>query len=203
MLRKLFTAALLLAVTATANATPMKINGFVDFFAVGGITLDETGAITQIDYFFNSVAYLEANLKTGKTNDFFTEMEAGDTVTTTSPLVIAAIEAVNLETPEGEAPIGVNLWSVGGFSFDATEVSYNETKDGFTGLAILGTLSHEGFADTVARYFISAQSLTLGVNNGGFSATLTSPAPISEPGTLAIFGLALVGFAASRKKKSA
>lgn len=207
MLKKLFIAAILLANTVTANATPISINGLVDFFSVGTVTVDEMGSITQIDYAFTNVAYLEDTVKNGKNNDFFGEMSSGDLVTVQSPLVISTIEAISVANEALEEDDELNsleLWTVGGFSFAATEIIHNETENGFTGLSMLGMLSHEGHKDTLAQYFISATDLTIdGITTKAFSATVTSPAPISEPGTLAIFGLALVGFAASRKKKSA
>jgi len=206
MLKKLFIASLMLAVSATANATLISINGLAGFASNGDITVDEMGEITEISYDNILVFSINPTVESGKSNDFYPHMTFLQHVETETPLFTADVEAVSILNEalgEEDALNSVHLWSVGGFSFAATEITHNGTKDGVTGLVMLGMLSHEGYEDTLAQYFISAQGLSVGVNNGAFSATVTSPAPISEPGTLAIFGLALVGFAASRKKKSA
>jgi hypothetical protein len=207
MLKKLFAAALLLAFTATANATPMK--GIDGKFSIGGFattTLSEDNTITEVAF---TLAFAG-----GASGDFLGYIPTGSDVVTldpsdyTNPLTITK----NLVDGTFETTFG---FTVGGFTFVADEVISNTTSvnsgslvtnlDG--NLHLRGTLSGNGFADTYTQLLFSTQSLNSdGTAFSGFSLSVTSPAPsvVSEPGTLAIFGLALVGFAAaSRKKKSA
>lgn len=221
MLKKLFAAVLLLAITATANATLMRgINGQFDMFINANVNFNVDGSISEL--YFNNLLLAATPAKTIKNsviNDFFIPFEfepflAALTITK-NPLIMANIAADVAADAADVAAGGVatrtSLWSFLGFEFFITEVASNKTDGDTTGLTIIGTLTHDNYEDTKSEYFISGQYLDVGLTNSkGFSATVTSPAPpspppppveVSAPGTLALFGLALVGFAASRRQK--
>jgi hypothetical protein len=196
MLKKLFAASLLLILSATLNATPIKtgINGAFDVLGQGPITTDENGIITSVG--FNL-------LITGATNDDdYRDYWVSSQVITTlqNPLVLSL-------------SLDQLIFSFSGFYFILREIRSNiSTLDLPSGLfssnlVLIGDISHDDFITTSSQFHFSTQALVKDSTNQnkGFSITVTSPAPspISEPGTLAIFGLVLIGFAASRKKTSA
>jgi len=203
MLKKLFAAALLLAFTATANATPLiGINGEFDIAAGGHLTLNADGSVSEIEFVKLDVSFfISETITSGLDNDFHGRLTTDENMDiAANPLILDGFVANSL------------LWSVAGFDFFISDVISNQTIDNTTGITIIGTLKHEDFLDTESQYFISGQGLNVGENTGrGFSATVTSPAPpvvgpnppveVSAPGTLAVFGLALIGFAASRRQK--
>jgi len=209
MLKKLFAAALLLAFTAMANATPLVgINGMFDISITGDLFLNHDGTIAEIDFTNMEVGsapnatFYDRNTELDLNNDFFGPVvdEAAIQISTTT-LNITSFANDSL------------LWSIAGFDFFISEITDNLTFGNTTGLTIIGTLKKVGFEDTRSEYFISAQSLVGGRDNlsRSFSGTVTSPAPpvvlpeppreVSAPGTLAVFGLALIAFAASRRQK--
>ncbi|MBU2895045.1 PEP-CTERM sorting domain-containing protein [Colwellia sp. D2M02] len=190
MLRNLFAAVLLLTLAATAKATPIKsgIDGSFDIFSVADITLNADGEVTLINFIFANIALVD------QAGDYAPYLTAGDAVALdTNPISINNI-------------IGLQLWNVNGFSFIATAIGANETVGATTGLYIIGDVVHDDFITTSTEFFLSSQNLTVdGTKQSALSASITSPAPVavSEPGSLAILALGLIGFAASRKKKSA
>jgi hypothetical protein len=201
MLKKLFATALLLAFTVTANATPIKsgITGQFGMTGEGTIEVNDKGEFISI--FFD---FLDAG--TPKADDFSGKWKRNDAVSIESPLNIAnALDKLDNNKE-------VKIFELAGFEFILTGLRGNTgNKLGnvySTNLFLLGMLSHDDYITTEAEFHFSSQGLSLNpINNKSqaFSVSVTSPAPVdvSEPGTLAIFGLALVGFAATRKKKSA
>jgi len=196
MLKKLFIAALLLVLTSTANATLIEVESGIDgTFDLGGfatITTADTGQITEIVF---------DNLYTANPNDdddysglfsMFTFAE------TPNPLVLSNI-------------VNAVVFKVAGFTFTVTSILDNSFSiDGglvSANLFLIGDMMHESFITTSSQLHFSTQGLILGgeTTNKSFSMTVTSPAPeaVPEPGALAIFALALVGFAVNRKRKSA
>lgn len=200
MLRSLFAAVLLLALTTTANATPIKpgINGEFEMFVGANVTLDNEGLISEILFSQILVGFsVSDTIANGQSNDFFGLVAPFSMVTLTSganPLIVNSFVA------------GSSFWSVGGFEFFIDEITANATVGIASGIKIIGTLTHDDYKNTTSEFFISGQNLNTGVNlNKTLSASVTSPAPVavSEPGTLAILALGLMGFAARRKQKSA
>lgn len=189
MLKKLFAAGLLLLITATANAAPITgINGSFDVFGIGQTTLNANGEIAQVDFSLNSTLF--PVLATGDYLDYFT---SDSIFSVKNPLILSNI-------------VGIELWTVEGFSFTGTSIRQNSTQGASTGLYIIGNVTHADFIATETEWFFSTQGLTNNsVNVKSFSSTVTSPAPVvtvAEPTSLAIFALGLMGFAARRKRKS-
>lgn len=188
MLKKLFIASLLLVLTITANATPIKtgISGEFDIFATADITLNAAGEVTLVNF-------LSANVALTQPGDNFASYLSGGQalILDASPVDISTI-------------IGLQLWNINGFEFTATEVRLNQTAGLYTNLSIIGEVAHDDFLTTSTEFLLSFQNLTVdGSKRSAFSGTITSPAPavVPEPGTLAMLSLGLIGFTASRKKK--
>ncbi len=212
MLKKLCAAVLLLAITATANANPISplsgINGMFDISLTGDLLINNDGTIAEIDFNTMEVGsapnntFYDASTTQFLSNDFFGPLEEDDTITIGAGTLNTSLFVTD-----------TLLWSIAGYEFYISEITDNHTSNNITGLTIIGTLKKSGFDDTRSQYFISGQTLHAGIDNTSrsFSATVTSPAPpviseeppveVSAPGTLALFGLALVGFAASRRQK--
>jgi hypothetical protein len=82
----------------------------------------------------------------------------------------------------------VNIWNLGGFSFDLNSVdSYTESLGNLL-LTGSGTVSAGGFDDTTMVWTISG-------NNFTFAA-----ATVPEPSVIALFGLGLLGLGLARRK---
>jgi hypothetical protein len=84
----------------------------------------------------------------------------------------------------------VNIWNLGGFTFDLNSVtSYMEFPSN-SGLWLtgVGTVSAAGFADTSMGWTISGNKFT-------FAA-----ATVPEPSVIALFGLGLLGLGLARRK---
>jgi hypothetical protein len=190
MLKKLFTAALFILATSTA-ANAAFIDGTFGVSGVASTTLNASGEIVSIDF---GSAPLNAVIPT---LNYATEFGgAFSSFTIQNPLNIATVLTTS------------PVWSVAGFTFDATSIVENATNGSGTSLTIIGDVSHNDYDTTESQLFFSSQGLTIGGTTAStFSFTVSSPVPpafgVSEPGTLAIFGLGLMGFAVSRKKKSA
>jgi hypothetical protein len=84
----------------------------------------------------------------------------------------------------------VNIWNLGGFTFDLDSVtSYMEfPSDSGLYLTGVGTVSAAGFADTSMGWTIQGNKFT-------FAA-----ATVPEPSVIALFGLGLLGLGLARRK---
>jgi len=94
------------------------------------------------------------------------------------------------------------LWTVGGFSFDLETVVVGPTGPGVDlALSGTGTLMRAGYDNTTYNWAYSGNSIgggTLQVFSSASAPPLTS---VPEPGSLALLGLGLVGFAVTGYKR--
>ncbi|WP_022940379.1 PEP-CTERM sorting domain-containing protein [Psychromonas hadalis] len=181
VLLKLVAAATLLVASTSTFATPAleEITGKLDFFGAAEATLNNNkDAVTSLNFIAG-----------------FTFLAAGD------------YQALNVLTPvtfnniTSFAPLVLQgpLWAVGGFTFDLESITLNQADTTFIRLAGSGTLKGVGYADTAGTWTFSADDST-GIENGKFTFSASA---VPAPATIALLGLALVGFGAARRKKQA
>jgi len=101
-------------------------------------------------------------------------------------------------TPGSFAPV-TPLWAVGGFTFDLATVTIEAQTPGFLSLSGTGTLMNAGYDDTAYEWTYSSNPL--GNTSFEFFSAASSPTPVPEPGSLALLGLGLVGFAVTGYKR--
>ncbi|MGD9948355.1 MAG: PEP-CTERM sorting domain-containing protein [Desulfobulbus sp.] len=154
---------------------------------VGSISMTGTAVIvdsgTKID-FLNFVGSVDANkamvgLTTG---DFATYVTDGD-LADMNDFVFSPFTANN------------PLWAVDGFSFSMTTLEILPSSPGYLALHGTGTVSGNGFEDTIGSWDFSNQ-----VNESRFtwSAATTS---VPEPTTMLLFGAGLLGVAGIVRRK--
>jgi hypothetical protein len=188
MLKKLFTAALFILATSTANAG--FIDGEINVAGFATATVSASGAIESLSLTTATV---------GSVTDDYSSVLAAITPFVSTFDLVNPLDLTN-------SIVGLDLFTIEGFTFNGVSVDINHTIGATTSITIIGNVSHTGFDTTESQLFFSSQGLTAGTTTTGsaYSLQITSPTPtVSEPGTLAIFGLGLMGFAVSRKKKSA
>ncbi len=101
------------------------------------------------------------------------------------------------------APFGgvTPLWIVGGFSFDLLTVATGPTGAGVDlSLFGTGTLMHANYYDTAYNWSYSGNAVGGGTLQV-FSSASAPTTSVPEPGSLALLGLGLVGFAATGYKR--
>ncbi len=92
------------------------------------------------------------------------------------------------------------LWTIGGFSFDLETVEVGPTGTNLPlTLSGTGTLMNASYDNTLYNWAYSG-------NGNNINSTLTfsafsAPTPVPEPGSLALLGLGLVGFAVTGYKR--
>ncbi|VAX00039.1 hypothetical protein MNBD_GAMMA19-406, partial [hydrothermal vent metagenome] len=92
------------------------------------------------------------------------------------------------------------LWTIAGFSFDLETVTEGPTGPGVDlALSGTGTLMRAGYDNTTYNWAYSGNAIagTLQV----FSSASAPTTSVPEPGSLALLGLGLVGFAVTGYKR--
>ena len=178
---KLVASATLLAASASSFATPM-IEGQIAF---SGLALAEYNQQkTKLENVsFNSVSVLAT------TGDF----------SSVAPGSVAQFNDIKISDSNVQATGGAEFWSVGDFTFTLTNIVYNKAeKNGVLNDFIAnGILKANGYSDTAGMMKFSSNQF--GLPNQFIFAASAVPAPA----TVALLGLALVGFGVARRKKQA
>jgi len=161
----LFTSAALLFVSSVASAVP--IDGSIKFFGVADTTTS-AGVVTKVEF--------TSQLVGTSSGDF----------SVVAPLTAVAFNDLD---PVGPTPA---LWSVGGFTFDLTNVITNTVVGNGVVVSGSGMVSGNGYDATVFSWLYTAQE----GNNQTFSAS-----SIPAPAGTALLGLTLLAFGLSRRNK--
>ncbi|MCF6336323.1 MAG: PEP-CTERM sorting domain-containing protein [Gammaproteobacteria bacterium] len=94
------------------------------------------------------------------------------------------------------------LWTIGGFSFDLETIVVGPTGPGVDlALSGTGTLMRAGYDNTAYNWAYSGNSIGGGTLQVFSSASAPTPTQVPEPGSLALLGLGLVGFAVTGYKR--
>jgi len=172
-------ASLVLLFTAS-TASAVQIDGMINFIGGGVVNADSSGTAVQTVEFSTTNVNDDAFLQTG---DF-----AGLEGTAAS---FSDFDVTNA--------LPTTLWSVGGFTFNITDVLVNTIVPGnffnTTTLEGTGIISAAGFEDTAAQWVITA--------NGTDTRVSFSSTAIPAPAGAALLGLSLLGFAFARRNKKA
>ena len=162
-------AASLLALSLSTGASAALIDGSLAYSTLTG------GSAWSFDHGANTIT-----VGTGEV-DFVSGDLAG-------PIALGdTIAALPTFTYDAFVP-SVNIWNLGGFSFDLDSVtSYTQNPNNLY-LTGMGTVSSAGFTDTSMGWTISGNQFT-------FAA-----ATVPEPSVIALFGLGLLGLGLARRK---
>lgn len=125
-----------------------------------------------------------------RTGDFTSFTIPGDNVAMSAPWVF---------TPS--API-VNLWTVGGFTFDLTSSMVVSQGAQFLNITAIGTLSGNGYDSTPAMWSFTASKADGGMSDTfGFTST-TSAIPESSTCALLGIGVLALGLVTWRRRRT-
>jgi len=196
IIRKLLTAAVLAtgiaALSGPAFAGPLPLMGSID--VSGGSTgISTTGGVTTIS-FTNPGAIWSV---TGAFNELLSPSMAQDPVCTACVTLGTPFSSnLSLSKSSGfELFTGTNNGNTVGL--DVTSANFVKGSDGAYQVSGTGWIDLKGYNTAMGSY-----SMTIPGSNDGASIDIYSSVP--EPGTLALFGAGLLGFAvfASRRRRS-
>lgn len=167
--------------TLSSIATAMPISGDINFTGLASYNV-AGGEVSEIA-FTNTPEVLSAS-------------GSFSSVAISSPVTIP-------NNPFILANLPLALWSVGGFTFELKTVAFNAvTNSGFGQSASVsgyGTISKAGYDDTSGIWGFTSQSAVGDISNGEFSFSAVT---VPEPGTIALLGMALIGFGVARRQRS-
>ncbi len=176
-------AGLLLLAMASSAVMAVPITGNIAFAGLSTVT----GEVVNFTGNSAAVAYADG--------DFAAEGVVALTGPATA-LNTAVFNQLDYSSPfAGVTP----LWTIGGFSFDLETITVGPTGPGVDlALSGTGTLMRAGYDNTTYNWAYSGNAIagTLQV----FSSA-SAPTSVPEPGSLALLGLGLVGFAATGYKR--
>ena len=164
-------AASLLALSLSTGASAALIDGSLAYSTLTG------GSAWSFDHAANTITVGDGQV------DFVSGDLAG-------PIALGdTIAALPTFTYDAFVP-SVNIWNLGGFSFDLDSVTSYMEFPANAGLYLtgMGTVSSAGFTDTSMGWTISGNQFT-------FAA-----ATVPEPSVIALFGLGLLGLGLARRK---
>ncbi len=111
---------------------------------------------------------------------------------------VAVFNSLDYSTPF--SPV-TPLWTIGGFSFDLETIVVGPTGPGVDlALSGTGTLMKAGYDNTAYNWAYSGNDIGGGTLQV-FSSSAAPPTSVPEPGSLALLGLGLIGFAATSYKR--
>lgn len=96
------------------------------------------------------------------------------------------------------SPVGVAVWSVGGFSFNMDAISINTQNSSNLSLSGTGVVSGNGFDATAGTWEFTAQ----GSQSAAFTWSSSSVAAVPVPAAVWLFGSALLGLIGIARKKA-
>ena len=168
-------------IALTCNVSAAQIEGGIRF----------GGAIDTIDIVNNTVSVTDdEGIVTALAGSFVDEGIAVGDVGTYNSFSYSPISGAN------------PLWSIGGFDFELTNVTFiDESTPGFLDLLGTGTVTHASYGDTLFKWSMSIDSVSLaGQRIFAFSSTNLA---IPEPGIMLLLATGLIGFGFSRRASKA
>lgn len=173
--KKTLLATALVAASATVSAAP--ITGAVDF---NGQAIYDTGVATTA----NTINFNSVEVSGNPTGAFGLFLADNDAVTFTTPFQIQPTTQTGI------------LWTAGGFTFELDSLT-RDTSGPFLLLSGTGSVTGNGYDETAGVFQFSSQF------GASFSANTYVPVPVSEPASIALFGLGLAGLGLARRKQKA
>ena len=185
-------AGLFLTALSTQEAQAAKINGRIDF--AGSVMFDSSALqnVTKVlewrDVFGNGPNKSNVAVVSGS---YVGLVNLGDQATMATPWTFLP--------PPGGQP---GLWTVDGFTFDLTSATVVMQNGTFLNIRGVGTVSGNGFENTIARWAFTVQNAGGGTGDFfSFSANTASTTSVPDGGSaVALLGISLVAIEFVRRK---
>ena len=185
----LIAAGLVLTALSTQEAQAAKITGRLDL--AGSVMFDASALqnVTQVVEWrdiFGNAGFSNVAAFNGSYTGF---VNLGDQATMGTPWTF-------LPSPGGQPA----LWSVGGFTFNLTSATVVTQNAMFLNISGIGTVSGNGFEETVARWAFTVQNAGGGTGDF-FSFSANSASVVPDGGSaVALLGISLVAIEFVRRK---